>query len=149
MRRTVLFVLRRRVPHCVPVFTVWPVRRILRFDHLLLKYRNVCPACDYDFRLRLPVIVLALRCPQPGRSCAPGDCDQFALTTFLPPANEVWGKIMFYSRLSFCSWGFSLTETPPPGERSLYGNEWSVRFLLECIPVWIRACWLSCTLYVW
>ena len=75
---------------------------------------------------------------------------------FLPPANEVWGKVMFLQvsvcpQLDFCMmslpvWltglmflpGVSLRESvkdnPPPTwtETPLYGDEWVVHILLEC-----------------
>ena len=76
------------------------MRRILRFDHLLLKYRNVCPACDYDFRLRLPVIVPESRCPHNhDEDCAPGDCDQFALTTFFTARKRSLGQGNVFTRV--------------------------------------------------
>ena len=36
---------------------------------------------------------------------------------FLPPTNEVWGKIMFYTCLSVHRWGEGVCPTPPPGSR--------------------------------
>ena len=52
------------------------------------------------------------------------------IPTYLPPTNEVWGKLIF-SQASVCPQGerLSWTETPPPGK------ERAVRILRECILV--------------
>ena len=51
-------------------------------------------------------------------------------TPLLPPANEVAGRLCFYTCLWFCSQGGSLSGRHPP-----YGNERAARILLECILV--------------
>ena len=44
-------------------------------------------------------------------------------SVFLPPANEVWGKVVFlvasaiHPQEGVSIWGVSLTETPSPGQR--------------------------------
>ena len=56
---------------------------------------------------------------------------------FLPPANEVWGKVIF-SQASVCpraGEGVSLTETPPDRDPPLHGKKRAVRILLECILI--------------
>ena len=81
--------------------------------------------------------------------------------TFLPPANEIWGKVMFLHLcailftgggvLGFCPggslslfkgvcpggsfWGRAVRETSPGQRPPPYGNELAVRILLECILV--------------
>ena len=49
---------------------------------------------------------------------SPGISDKCSL---LPPANEVWGKVMFYTCVSFCSLGEGVCPTQPPPPRQTWG----------------------------
>ena len=66
--------------------------------------------------------------------------------SFLPPANEMWGKVMFYTCVSFCSQGVrwvcsgglciqeGFGQTPPSDTMDTV-NKRAVRIILECILV--------------
>ena len=73
------------------------------------------------------------------------------LFAYLPPANEVWGKVMYLLPIVILSTagggggsllgvgGLTHTDSSldrdPPDRDALYCKEWAIRILLECILV--------------
>ena len=62
----------------------------------------------------------------------------------LPPANEVWGKVIF-SQASVCpQGGGGLPDRDPLDRDPPYGKEWAVPILLECTLVLVSdLIWIS------
>ena len=65
---------------------------------------------------------------------------KYEKNVYLPPANEVWGKVIFlHLSVILFTGGEYLAGTPPPEQYMLEdtGNKRAVRIILECILVLI------------